>query len=171
MANMEVSKSIPISIEKKYIQQPARGDGSSDMCEDSGSETDEEEQDDEDPTEEEIEQLKAQIKREEEEDALNVAVALSETVESVPKNEEPVTMGRTRGRTAIAMGYNGGSFTPDSSNRGHTVITKATASGAKAATTKSPRLSSWDSSTTTNREYVEANAFSKNQQFFDTPNP
>ena len=96
-------------------------------------------------------------------------VALSETTEfllkPLPIKEEPVTMGRTRGRTAVAKGHvdissSSSSSTPGPASR----APKAPTTGAKAAAAlaaKSSRLSSWDLSPALQRECTEANSSSK----------
>jgi len=85
---------------------------SNDSNDDSDDDIDEEE---DEPTAEELAELKAQINREEAEDALSVAVGSSETTETAVIKEEPVSMGRTRGRTAAASGYLRPSISPGSS--------------------------------------------------------
>jgi len=114
---MELQKSLPKECSETRKQPTELTRGLSDSTDGNEDSDDEDDQEEEEMTAEEIAELKAQINREEEEDALNLAVGSSETIQPAPIKEEPVSMGRTRGRTAAASGYVRASISPGSSRR------------------------------------------------------
>ncbi len=103
MATIDVRNLLTKSDTDRNIQQPSGTREISDSAESSDVSDSEEEDIDDGPTEEEIKELQDQIKREEEEDAQRSAIALKPSlpISHVPVKEEPISIGRTRGRTAV----------------------------------------------------------------------